>query len=133
MLDNDDPPHPALHLEDRERWAAWCGFAGEKGFNMKKRIREIRPYVTLYRDTNSGIAWVEDGTSGNGHSAHPNIHATGSVAGMRKLGYWGEKDRAVKSHGFIHNVDRLVVTDELDKIAAEACCCVACSERRAKD
>lgn len=89
----------------------------------KTLIKEIRPYVKLYRDNETGIAWVEDGTTGNGHSCHPNINASGSVAGMRKLGYWGKEDRTVKCHGAIYNIDRLSVDDELDEIARQHCRC----------
>lgn len=39
----------------------------------KKLIKEIRPYVKLYRDTNNGIAWIEDGSTGLGISVHPNL------------------------------------------------------------
>jgi hypothetical protein len=89
----------------------------------KVLLQEIRPYVKLYRDPKTGIAWVEDGRSGNAHSAHPNIDSSGSVAGMRKLGYWGKKDQTVRSHGFIYNIDRSVVHDEFDRLAAEHCRC----------
>lgn len=89
----------------------------------KTLIKEIRPYVELYRDNETGIAWVEDGTTGNGHSCHPNIGASGSVRGMKQRGYWGKNDRTVRCHGFIHNIDRLVVTDELDEIARQHCRC----------
>ena len=90
---------------------------------MKKLIKEVAPYVVLYRDTRTGIAWVENGKTGNGHSAHPNIDASGSVAGMRKLGYWPKDQRVVKCHGFIYNIDRLVVSDDLDELARQHCQC----------
>jgi hypothetical protein len=86
--------------------------------------------VKLYRNDETGIAWVEDGTSGTGHSAHPNISATGSITGIRNLGYWKKDERCVRSHGFIYNIDRLSVSDELDEIAAQECRCQACIERR---
>jgi hypothetical protein len=89
----------------------------------KELLRTIRPYVKLYRDSKTGIAWVEDGSSGMGHSAHPNIHGTGSVTGMRTRGFWGAKDRTVRSHGFIYNIDRSQVSGELDRIARDACRC----------
>lgn len=91
----------------------------------KEMLREIRPHVTLYRDTANGIAWVEDGTTGVGHSAHPNIDASGSVRGMQELGYWDKGARTVRSHGFIYNIDKLVANDdeELDRIAAQHCQC----------
>ena len=53
----------------------------------KKLIKEIRPYVKLYRDTNNGIAWIEDGSTGLGISVHPNLDKSGSVTGMKKLEY----------------------------------------------
>ena len=100
---------------------------------MKQLLKEIRPYVRLYRDTKTGIAWVEDGSTGCGGSCHPNIHATGSIRGMKKLGFWRKNDRAVRSHGFIYNVDSLVISDKLDQIAADHCRCVGCLERRSND
>ncbi|WP_157931612.1 hypothetical protein [Mycobacteroides abscessus] len=90
---------------------------------MIEKLQEIRPHVTLYRDSDSGIAYVEDGSTGNGHSAHPNIDATGSVAGMKALGYWAADAQTVESHGFIYNIDAFVVDGELDRIAAEHCQC----------
>jgi len=90
---------------------------------MKQHIKNIREYVALYRDTKTGIAWVEDGTTGLGHSAHLNIDATGSIRGMKNRGYWKKDDRCIKSHGFIYNIDRCVVDDELDEIARQRCRC----------
>ncbi len=96
---------------------------------MKRLITELQPYVKLYRDNNTGIAWVEDGTTGLGHSAHPNISASGSVKGMKTLGYWDKTDATVRSHGFIYNISKTVVTDELDKVAATYCQCAMCSHK----
>lgn len=89
----------------------------------KQLLKQIDEVTELYRDTNTGIAWVENGHTGSGHSAHPNIDVSGSVSGMKKLGYWGQKDRIVRSHGFYYNIDRVVITDDLDKVAAEHCRC----------
>ena len=66
----------------------------------KVLLEAVRPHVNLYRDPKTSIAWVEDGSTGSGHSCHPNIHHTGSVRGMKSLGYWEAKDRVVESHGF---------------------------------
>lgn len=98
----------------------------------KRFIREIKPYAKLYKDTNTGIAWIENGKTGFGHSCHANIGSSGSVRGMKKLGYWGKDDRTVRSHGFIYNIDTFVVdkNDELDLIVAEECTCQGCLERR---
>lgn len=74
----------------------------------KKLIKEIRSYVKLYRDTNNGIAWIEDGSTGLGISVHPNLDKSGSVTGMKKLGYWDKSDRIVLSHGWKYNIDRFV-------------------------
>lgn len=90
---------------------------------MKVFIKTVGPYAQLYRDSKTGIAWVEDGRTGLGHSAHPNIHHTGSVYGMKRCGYWSTKDRAVRSHGFIFNIDHVVVSDEYDEIARQHCRC----------
>ena len=70
----------------------------------KVKIREVKPFAILYRDDKNGIAWIEDGSSGCGFSVHANIDASGSVIGMKKLGYWGKKDRTIRSHGFIYNI-----------------------------
>ena len=97
-------------------------------------IREIAPYKLLYRDPETGIAWVADGSTGMGMSAHPNIDASGSVAGMKSIGYWDKTDMTVRSHGFIYNVSRLVGLDEeLTRIAAEACECAGCRLRKGID
>ena len=100
---------------------------------MSKRfVKEIKPYCNLYIDDNTGIAWIEDGSTGNGHSVHPNIDITGSVKGMKKLGYWKKHDKIVRSHGFQYNVSVLSVSDDLDKIVLDYCDCVSCRERRNK-
>lgn len=35
---------------------------------------------------------------------HPSIHYTGSVSGMKKLGYWGKNDICVRSGMYIYNL-----------------------------
>ena len=99
---------------------------------MKELIREIRPHVSLYRDTSNGIAWIVDGEHGLGVSVHANIDSSGSVRGMRDRGYWGKEDRAVRSHGFVYNIDSFVCDpeDELEMIVAQECMCAGCQERR---
>lgn len=101
---------------------------------MKQFIREVGPYAKLYRDNLNGIAWIEDRATGLGFSAHPNIDASGSVKGMKQLGYWGKKDRTIKSHGYIYNIDQWGYEDEdkYTKICCDECRCQACIERRAK-
>lgn len=89
---------------------------------MKQKLQQIKDNVILYRDTNTGIAWVEDGSTGCGHSCHPNINASGSVRGMRRRG-WSKGERVVRSHGFKYNIDRVIVSDEYDEIARQNCLC----------
>lgn len=97
--------------------------------------KEVGPYATLYRDSKSGLAWIEDGSTGFGHSCHPNIDIAGSVSGMKALGYWGKSDRIVRTHGFKYNIDRFSVSkgDKYDELVAEKCGCVACRERRNRE
>jgi hypothetical protein len=90
---------------------------------MRHLIREISRHVKLYRDDKTGIAWVEDGRTGLGHSCHPNISATGSLRGMKSLGYWAKEAKCVRSHGFIYNTSVYVVEDALDQVAGAACQC----------
>lgn len=35
---------------------------------------------------------------------HPSIHYTGSVRGMKKLGFWGKHDNCVRSGQYIYNL-----------------------------
>lgn len=84
---------------------------------------KLTQYQEVHQCNSTGIVWIEDGSTGVGHSCHPNIDATGSVRGMKKLGYWGEKDVCVRSHGFIYNVSRTIVTDPLDEIVLDLCAC----------
>lgn len=35
---------------------------------------------------------------------HPYIHYTGSVRGMKKLGYWGKNDVCVRCGQYIYNL-----------------------------
>ena len=90
---------------------------------MKNNAREVRPGIWLRVDEKTGIAVVDDDASGSGHAAHPNIDRTGSVLGMKKLGHWGEGDRIVRFRGFIYNISRLSVSDDLDELARRHCRC----------
>lgn len=91
----------------------------------KTKIKDLKDYVTLYRD-DKGIAFVENGSTGNEHSCHANIDVTGSVKGMKKLGYWKPEDVIVRSRGMYYNVSSKVVSDEYDQIASEHCRCEGC-------
>src|SRR5262249_39986591 len=61
--------------------------------------------------------------AGIGHSSHPNIDKSGSVAGMRAGGGWHRSDRVVLSHGFYFNISRVVIRGTYDQIAHSECRC----------
>lgn len=42
---------------------------------------------------------------------HPSIHCTGSVRGMKKLGYWGKNDVCVRCGQYIYNLSILLQED----------------------
>lgn len=97
---------------------------------IKLNDPRLGEYQELFRDTKTGIAWIEDGSTGNGHSAHPNIDATGSVKGMKQRGWWDRDAITVRSHGFIYNVSAVSCGDDLDGIAKEYCQCQGCNKYR---
>ena len=98
---------------------------------MKRLIRKLGNYRTLFRDDNNGIAWITDGSTGCGYSCHSNIDISGSIRGMKNLGYWKKDARTIRSHGCIYNIDSLIVSNEWDKLLADhECKCAACIERR---
>lgn len=100
---------------------------------MKKLIRNLDECRRLYRDDRTGIAWIEDGSTGMGISIHANISDTGSVRGMKECGYWRKSDRTIRSHGFIYNIDTLSYdkNNALERMLMSAeCKCAACIERR---
>lgn len=37
-------------------------------------------------------------------ASHPSIHCSGSVRGMKNLGYWGKRDRCVRCGQYIYNL-----------------------------
>ena len=100
--------------------------------SMKQFVRKIEEHVNLYRDDKNDIAWIEDGRTGLGISVHANIYSSGSVSGMKNLGYWGKNDRAIRSHGWIYNIDSFVCDkeNELEMVVADECRCQGCIERR---
>lgn len=95
-------------------------------------IKKLKPYVELFRDERTGIAFIEDGTTGIEYSAHPNIDASGSVKGMKNRGYWDKNDVTTRSRGAIYNLSKISVTNKYDEIALEHCQCTICKERKSK-
>jgi hypothetical protein len=90
-----------------------------------KHIKSVGSYKELYVCDRTGIAVVRDGSTGMSHSAHPNIDASGSVRGMKRLGYWGKKDTVVRTNGAIYNVSLLRnhTENKWTKIATMQCKC----------
>ena len=39
---------------------------------------------------------------------HPSIHYTGSVAGMKKLGFWDKEDVCVRFGQYIYNLSKVI-------------------------
>ena len=39
---------------------------------------------------------------------HPSIHYTGSVRGMKKLGFWNEHDVCVRCGQYIYNISQKI-------------------------
>lgn len=91
---------------------------------------KLPEYFEAFRDVKTGIFYIKNGRIGIEHCCHANIDGTGSVRGMKKLGYWKRKDRCIRSHGAVYNIDTLVIHDCIDQIAADYCMCVACRERK---
>ena len=95
-------------------------------------IQQLNQNQFLHQNPKTGITWVEDISTGLAHSCHPNIHASGSPSGMKKLGYWQYTDWIVKSDGYYYNLSSVVISDQLDAIAAENCQCQSCRIWRKK-
>jgi hypothetical protein len=106
---------------------------------MKEIVKKINEDAVLYRDNKTGIAWIDSSFCGL-ISVHSNIQSSGSIRGMKDRGYWGRKDRCLRTNGFIYNIDRFVFYSDIpgtpvyeyEHIVAENCNCPACIERRAR-
>jgi hypothetical protein len=70
-------------------------------------------------DAPTGLVWIEDGTIGGAHSAHPNVEANRITRKLPQYRGW------IEVRGFLYSPDRFVSTD-LDKLAAKYCCCPSC-------
>ena len=102
---------------------------------MKTFIKEIKKHANLYTCPRTGLAWIENGTTGTKHTLHANIYDSGSVRGMKQSGYWRKEDRTVKTNGFIYNVDTMCNDDneEFNFYLKKYCQCPGCSEKKAAD
>lgn len=99
---------------------------------MYRHIKDVDKYVHLYRDDNTGVAWVVDGRSGCVHSVHPNIHYTGSIRGMKRQGIWKHSDVVVKAWVYKYNISVLAYDkdDLYDVVAFNECQCRMCLKRK---
>jgi len=82
--------------------------AGNTAFTLKYIIEVKRK---------NGICQIANGSVGIGHSAHPNIDASGSLAGMKKLYGWPKDGEYPRAFGNIYCKSMVAISDELDALA----------------
>jgi len=63
------------------------------------------------------VTVIENNSAGVGHSAYANISSSGSVEGMKNLGYWRKEDKTVKQGDFIYNLSSVVISCSIDALA----------------
>lgn len=73
-------------------------------------------YLCSWPKFSGEIATIENYSVGCGHSCHANIDVSGSVKGMKKLGYWRESDTILKHKGYYYNMSSTVCSDPLDEL-----------------
>lgn len=61
-----------------------------------------------------GIVFIKSG--GFYYSCHPNIHKSGSVKGMIKLGHWKRTDKIIRRGEYKYNVSKIVLSSCSDLI-----------------
>lgn len=86
------------------------------------RVKELDQLCSL--PIINDVVVINNYSTGCGHSAHPNIDITGSVSGMKKLGYWRKEDITCKQGGFIYNISKISCSNPLDKL----CLCIESRE-----
>lgn len=79
---------------------------------------KLNAYQHAKIDPSTGLVWIEDGTAGVAHSAHPNVEAN-KITRRQHPG-------RIEVRGFLYSRDRFASTD-LDKIAAKYCRCPGCT------
>lgn len=92
---------------------------------LKREDRKLlNQYQRIKQDPFSGMVWIEDGTIGGSHSAHPNVEANKIT---RRL-----HPDYTECNGFLYSREIFTSTD-LDRLAAKYCQCASCIDsRRAK-
>jgi hypothetical protein len=71
-------------------------------------------------DPRTGLVWIEDGTAGVAHGAHPNVEANAQTRRMHPD--W------LECRGFLYSPE-VYCSTELDQIAATYCHCGPCDAR----
>lgn len=88
-----------------------------QSLHLKPQDRSmLNQYQRARIDPATGIVWIEDGTAGVSHSAHPNVEANKVTRKKREYSGWRE------SHGFLFSPETFCST-ELDRLAAKYCQC----------
>lgn len=81
-------------------------------------LQQIDHHTVLVRDSQTGIASVEDGRIGIRHSCHPNISTSGNPRQV-----YGPHGRIKRANGCAYNTADCIVSDELDELARRNCLC----------
>lgn len=84
----------------------------------------------MYKHIKTGLAFIVDGSTGNIHTCHPSIDATGSLRGMRKHYKTWQNAQVIRCLGSIYNIDIYTCRDELDEYAGFYCTCGGKHERK---
>lgn len=79
-------------------------------------VKETGWLCSLPKAYKGNLYCIENYSAGTEHSAHPNIDASGSVTGMKKLGYWRKDATINRTHGAIYNMSSIVCSDPLDEL-----------------
>lgn len=79
------------------------------------RVKETGDLCSLPIIANQ-VCVIENYSVGIGHSAHPNIDQSGSVEGMKNLGYWHKTDLIIKARGFYYNMSLIATSCLLDEL-----------------
>lgn len=81
---------------------------------FRYRVLETGDLVSL--PILNAVCRIKNYSAGIEHCAHPNISVTGSVSGMRKLGYWRKTDIVYRQGSAWYNVSQIVTSHLLDEL-----------------
>lgn len=86
-----------------------------------ERLGTLSESRHLYRDPITGIAWVEDTSSGMADSLHPNIGPRPTMGGARRL--YGPTGRPVRVGQYIYNrAEYIGASEEQNRAALLGAC-----------